>query len=220
MEPPCYEEMDDDDNNDDEESGYPGDSSSVLTPERPAQALQTHRPLTSDLHGHSRKSHSLPYKSRPFMPALSSSSEEEDDEDEEEGSDEEEDMLFYSLPSSLQFQTARQGRAEEHKMATADARPTAGLSAQPGQNTDADAQSSSNADASGQSEGELEHGVDTDWLVALARPREMVEHDGSEEDLSVEQRKQLEEERDTPTNTANGERDHTVALTNNTHGLG
>ena len=208
MEPPCYEEMDDDD--DDEESGYPGHSSSMLTPERPPHPLQ---PLTSIPHGHSSKSHSLPYKSRPFLPALSSSSSGEDD-DEEEGSDEEANMLFYSLPTSLLLQAGSEGESETHKMADADAPPTA----QPGQNIDVHSSTNarSRANAFSQSDSELERSVDTDWLVALARPREMVEHDGTDEEDGLELRKQMEEE-ETPANTTNRERDH---LTNNMHKLG
>ncbi|XP_061110442.1 rho GTPase-activating protein 30 [Conger conger] len=222
VEPPCYEEMDDDD----EESGYPGHSSLMLTPERP---LQPPRPLTPDPQGNSAcKSLSLPYKSRPFLAALSSSSSgEDDDEDEEEGSDEEEDIMFYSLPSSLLLQAGIQGEAETHKMAeNAGAHPTA----RPGQDTDAHSSPNarSRANAFSQSEGEHEHSPDMDWLLALARPREMVEHDGSEEEDSLELRKQTEEEEEeekeeeeeTPANTTNGERDHPVALTNDAHELG
>ncbi|XP_039517036.1 rho GTPase-activating protein 30 [Pimephales promelas] len=58
------------------------------------------------------KSHSLPYKSRPFLPALSSSSSDDDyspadDDDDDEESDkgsEYEDMFCHSLPSSRCFQ--------------------------------------------------------------------------------------------------------------------
>ncbi|XP_056125576.1 rho GTPase-activating protein 30 [Rhinichthys klamathensis goyatoka] len=57
------------------------------------------------------KSHSLPYKSRPFLPALSLSSDDDyspgDDDDDDEESDkgsEYEDMFCHSLPSSRCFQ--------------------------------------------------------------------------------------------------------------------
>lgn len=60
----------------------------------------THRALAG-------KSHSLPYKSRPFMPALSLSSDDdyspEDDEDESDKDSEYEDMFCQSLPSSRDF---------------------------------------------------------------------------------------------------------------------
>lgn len=64
-----------------------------------------HRPLPG-------KSHSLPYKSQPFLPAQSSSSEEDDfmepdDEDEDacySDKDEYEDMFCKSLPSARHFQ--------------------------------------------------------------------------------------------------------------------
>ncbi|XP_035286155.1 uncharacterized protein si:dkeyp-68b7.12 [Anguilla anguilla] len=216
VEPPCYEEEDDYE----EEFGYQGDAPSIVTLELPAQLPLTHRPLTSDPHGHPCKSHSLPYKSRPFQPARSSTSSSEDEEDEEEGSDEE-DMLFYSLPSSLQFHAAKGGEEDAHKMADADARPAAGLPAQQELNTNASTSRSINAissvNASGQSEGELD-GVDGDWLVVLAKPGEIGD-DGTEEEDSLELKKKMEEEGETPENTASGESVQAVALTD-TNGLG
>ncbi|KAG5841729.1 hypothetical protein ANANG_G00169860 [Anguilla anguilla] len=216
VEPPCYEEEDDYE----EEFGYQGDAPSIVTLELPAQLPLTHRPLTSDPHGHPCKSHSLPYKSRPFQPALSSTSSSEDEEDEEEGSDEE-DMLFYSLPSSLQFHVTKGGEEDAHKMADADARPAAGLPAQQELNTNASTSRSINAtssvNASGQSEGELD-GVDGDWLVVLAKPGEIGD-DGTEEEDSLELKKKMEEEGETPENTASGESVQAVALTD-TNGLG
>ncbi|KAK6310914.1 hypothetical protein J4Q44_G00189690 [Coregonus suidteri] len=70
-----------------------------------------HRPLSIDQYGRANKSMSLPYMSRPFLPALSSSSEEEEDEedddydkeDEEEDDEDDDDMFCKSLPSSLVF---------------------------------------------------------------------------------------------------------------------
>ncbi|XP_030629375.1 rho GTPase-activating protein 30 [Chanos chanos] len=59
------------------------------------------------------KSHSLPYKSCPFLPATGSSSDEEydDDDDDEEEDDSDkgdyEDMFFCSLPSAKQFHGLR-----------------------------------------------------------------------------------------------------------------
>lgn len=57
------------------------------------------------------KSHSLPYKSRPFLPALSLSSDDDyspadddDDDDESDKGSEYEDMFCHSLPSSRCFQ--------------------------------------------------------------------------------------------------------------------
>lgn len=62
--------------------------------------MSTHRALAG-------KSHSLPYKSRPFMPALSLSSDDdyspEDDEDDSDKDSEYEDMFCQSLPSALDF---------------------------------------------------------------------------------------------------------------------
>ncbi|KAA0719589.1 Rho GTPase-activating protein 30 [Triplophysa tibetana] len=63
--------------------------------------MSTHRTLAG-------KSHSLPYKSRPFMPALSLSSDDddyspEDDEDDEDKDSEYEDMFCQSLPSAHAF---------------------------------------------------------------------------------------------------------------------
>ncbi|KAJ8336442.1 hypothetical protein SKAU_G00376620 [Synaphobranchus kaupii] len=211
VEPPCFEEEED---YDEEEPGYPGESPSMLTPEKLAQPPQTHRPLTSDPYGHPCKSHSLPYKSRPFLPAPSSSSSSSpsEDEDEEEGSDEEENMLFYSLPSRLQFQAARERETDTHTKADADAQ---------GQNTNANSSSNanSNVNAFGQSEGGLEHSVprppDTDWLVAVAvsMPGELGQNGSTEVEDSLELKTKMEEEGEPPANTANGERDYTVALT-------
>uniref|UniRef100_A0AAZ3NTC3 Rho-GAP domain-containing protein n=1 Tax=Oncorhynchus tshawytscha TaxID=74940 RepID=A0AAZ3NTC3_ONCTS len=70
-----------------------------------------HRPLSIDQYGRANKSMSLPYMSRPFLPALSSSSsEEEEEEEDEEGDDydkedeeDDDDMFCKSLPSSLVF---------------------------------------------------------------------------------------------------------------------
>ncbi|XP_042611083.1 LOW QUALITY PROTEIN: titin homolog [Cyprinus carpio] len=61
----------------------------------------THRPLSG-------KSHSLPFKSRPFMPALSLSSDDEyspaDDDDESDKDSEYEDMFCQSLPACRDYQ--------------------------------------------------------------------------------------------------------------------
>ncbi|XP_020322341.2 uncharacterized protein LOC109874735 isoform X2 [Oncorhynchus kisutch] len=70
-----------------------------------------HRPLSIDQYGRANKSMSLPYMSRPFLPALSSSSEEEEEEEEDEEGDDydkedeedDDDMFCQSLPSSLVF---------------------------------------------------------------------------------------------------------------------
>ncbi|XP_029499222.2 trichohyalin-like isoform X2 [Oncorhynchus nerka] len=69
-----------------------------------------HRPLSIDQYGRANKSMSLPYMSRPFLPALSSSSSEEEEEEDEEGDDydkedeeDDDDMFCKSLPSSLVF---------------------------------------------------------------------------------------------------------------------
>ncbi|KAI7809974.1 putative rho GTPase-activating protein 30, partial [Triplophysa rosa] len=68
--------------------------------ETPAVNMSTHRALAG-------KSHSLPYKSRPFMPALSLSSDDDysadDDEDDSDKDSEYEDMFCQSLPSALDF---------------------------------------------------------------------------------------------------------------------
>ncbi|XP_045550203.1 uncharacterized protein si:dkeyp-68b7.12 isoform X2 [Salmo salar] len=69
-----------------------------------------HRPLSIDQYGRANKSMSLPYMSRPFLPALSSSSSSEEEEDEEgdddydkEDEEDDDDMFCKSLPSSLVF---------------------------------------------------------------------------------------------------------------------
>uniref|UniRef100_A0A4W5P861 Rho-GAP domain-containing protein n=1 Tax=Hucho hucho TaxID=62062 RepID=A0A4W5P861_9TELE len=68
----------------------------------------THRHLSFDQYGRANKSMSLPYMSRPFLPALCSSSEEEDNDDEDadynkEDEEDDDDMFCKSLPSSLVF---------------------------------------------------------------------------------------------------------------------
>ncbi|XP_029581071.1 rho GTPase-activating protein 30 [Salmo trutta] len=68
----------------------------------------THRPLSFDQYGRANKSMSLPYMSRPFLPARCSSSEEEDNDDEDadydrEDEEDDDDMFCKSLPSSLVF---------------------------------------------------------------------------------------------------------------------
>uniref|UniRef100_A0A8C7RRJ7 Si:dkeyp-68b7.12 n=1 Tax=Oncorhynchus mykiss TaxID=8022 RepID=A0A8C7RRJ7_ONCMY len=68
----------------------------------------THRPLSFDQYGRANKSMSLPYISRPFLPARCSSSEEEDNDDEDadydrEDEEDDDDMFCKSLPSSLVF---------------------------------------------------------------------------------------------------------------------
>ncbi|XP_036375357.1 rho GTPase-activating protein 30 [Megalops cyprinoides] len=118
VEPPCPHEEEEEEEEEDDQGppGHPADprpcSPSPLEqqgvqPSNPS--CQAHRPLTFDPHGRACKSHSLPYKSRSFCPAPSSTSEDEDDDlDEDDGSDEEENMLFYSLPSSLQFENLKE----------------------------------------------------------------------------------------------------------------
>ncbi|KAI1901210.1 hypothetical protein AGOR_G00031950 [Albula goreensis] len=102
VEPPCYEEEEDDE----EQSGYLGGAPSAQSPQWSAPPIQTHRSVTFDPNSRACKSHSLPYKSQSFLPAISfSSSEDEDDgSEEEDGSDEENGRFFCSLPDSLQFQ--------------------------------------------------------------------------------------------------------------------
>ncbi|XP_031662336.1 rho GTPase-activating protein 30-like isoform X2 [Oncorhynchus kisutch] len=68
----------------------------------------THRPLSFDQYGRANMSMSLPYISRPFLPARCSSSEEEDNDDEDadydrEDEEDDDDMFCKSLPSSLVF---------------------------------------------------------------------------------------------------------------------
>ncbi|XP_071233178.1 uncharacterized protein [Salvelinus alpinus] len=67
----------------------------------------THRPLSFDQYVRADKSMSLPYMSRPFLPARCSSSEEEDNDDKDADYDREDedddDMFCKSLPSSLVF---------------------------------------------------------------------------------------------------------------------
>lgn len=68
----------------------------------------THRPLSFDQYGRANNSMSLPYMSRPFLPARCSSSEEEDNDDEDadydrEDEEDDDDMFCKSLPSSLVF---------------------------------------------------------------------------------------------------------------------
>ncbi|KAJ8272835.1 hypothetical protein GJAV_G00093980 [Gymnothorax javanicus] len=206
VEPPCYdeeEEDDDDDDNEEEESGLQGDSLLMSTPGRTAQTPQTQRPFTSDTHMHACKSHSLPYKSRPFMPAPSSS-EDEEDEEEEEGSDEEDDMMFYSLPSCLLAPAVTESEADTHKMADAEAHPTAAHPAQPGQNTN----------ASVQSEYELMHCVASDWPGPNHQPSEKGKQESTDKEDGLELKKRKMELGESPTDTACRESELPDALTN------
>ncbi|KAK9980359.1 hypothetical protein ABG768_013725 [Culter alburnus] len=109
VEAPCFE------NEYEEEEEQNRDNQAVSCPlqnctndfEAPAAKISspsfTHRPVAG-------KSHSLPYKSRPFLPALSLSSDddyspaEDDDDDESDKGSEYEDMFCHSLPSSRCFQ--------------------------------------------------------------------------------------------------------------------
>lgn len=110
VEAPCFE------NEYEEEEEQNRDNQAVSCPlqnctndfEAPAAKISspsfTHRPVAG-------KSHSLPYKSRPFLPALSLSSdddyspaEDDDDDDESDKGSEYEDMFCHSLPSSRCFQ--------------------------------------------------------------------------------------------------------------------
>ncbi|XP_067309014.1 rho GTPase-activating protein 30 [Pseudorasbora parva] len=97
VEAPCFDmEYEEEEDQTQEDSGKPADD--IISPSF------THRPLPG-------KSHSLPYKSRPFLlPPLSVSSDDDyslaDDDDDEESDkgSEYEDMFCHSLPSSRCFQ--------------------------------------------------------------------------------------------------------------------
>nr|XP_055059697.1 serine-aspartate repeat-containing protein I [Misgurnus anguillicaudatus] len=99
VEPPCFEEEEEeveDTNNQAVSSSVQESRDDISIP------LFTHKPLPG-------KSHSLPYKSHPFMPALSLSSdddysleEDDDDSDSDKGS-EYEDMFCQSVPSNVHF---------------------------------------------------------------------------------------------------------------------
>ncbi|ROL51477.1 Rho GTPase-activating protein 30 [Anabarilius grahami] len=110
VEAPCFE------NEYEEEEDQNKDNQAVSCPlqnctndfEAPAAKISspsfTHRPVAG-------KSHSLPYKSRPFLPALSLSSdddyspaEDDDEDDESDKGSEYEDMFCHSLPSTRCFQ--------------------------------------------------------------------------------------------------------------------
>ncbi|XP_051557438.1 rho GTPase-activating protein 30-like [Myxocyprinus asiaticus] len=108
VEPPCFEEEDEeveDENKDNQALSCATQNHSIASEVPVAKSISPtikHRPLPG-------KSHSLPYKSRPFMPALSLSSDDEyspGDDDEDDDSDkgsEYEDMFCQSLPSSRDF---------------------------------------------------------------------------------------------------------------------
>ncbi|XP_051985478.1 rho GTPase-activating protein 31-like [Xyrauchen texanus] len=109
VEPPCFEEEDEEeeDENKDSQALYYALQNHSNDFKAPAAKSISPTFTRSPLPG---KSHSLPYKSRPFMPALSLSSDEEyspvddeDDDDSDKGS-EYEDMFCQSLPSSRDFQ--------------------------------------------------------------------------------------------------------------------
>lgn len=110
VEAPCFEgeyEEEEDQNKDNQAVSCPLQNCTNDF-EAPAAKISspsfTHRPVPG-------KSHSLPYKSCPFLPALSLSSdddyspaEDEDDDDESDKGSEYEDMFCHSLPSSRCFQ--------------------------------------------------------------------------------------------------------------------
>nr|XP_021324056.1 rho GTPase-activating protein 30 isoform X1 [Danio rerio] len=109
VEAPCFEGEYEEDEDEDQAVLSPAQNCSENC-EKPKSSSPsfTHRPLPG-------KSHSLPYKSRPFLPALSLSSdddyspaddEDDDDDDDEDESDkgsEYEDMFCKSLPSCRDF---------------------------------------------------------------------------------------------------------------------
>ncbi|XP_051554565.1 rho GTPase-activating protein 30-like [Myxocyprinus asiaticus] len=109
VEPPCFEEEDEeeeDENKDNQALCYALQNHSNDFKAPAAKSITptfTHQPLSG-------KSHSLSYKSHPFMPALSLSSDDEyspgddDDEDYSDKGSEYEDMFCQSLPSSRDFQ--------------------------------------------------------------------------------------------------------------------
>lgn len=109
VEAPCFEEEyeeEEDQNKDDQAISCPlqNCTNDFEIPEAKISSPSfTHRPVPG-------KSHSLPYKSRPFLPALSLSSDddynpaEDDDDDDSDKGSEYEDMFCHSLPSSRCFQ--------------------------------------------------------------------------------------------------------------------
>ncbi|XP_051990011.1 uncharacterized protein LOC127649109 isoform X2 [Xyrauchen texanus] len=108
VEPPCFEEEDEeveDENKDNQALSCATQNHSIAFEVAAAKSISPtikHRPLSG-------KSHSLPYKSRPFMPTLSLSSDDEyspgdDDEDDDSDKGSEYEVMFcQSLPSSRDF---------------------------------------------------------------------------------------------------------------------
>ncbi|XP_043072643.1 rho GTPase-activating protein 31 [Puntigrus tetrazona] len=110
VEAPCFEneyEEEEDENKDDQAVSGPSQNctNDCQTPAAKSSSPSfTHRPLPG-------KSHSLPYKSRPFLPALSLSSDDgyspaddDDDDDESDKESEYEDMFCQSLPAGRDYQ--------------------------------------------------------------------------------------------------------------------
>ncbi|XP_016391345.1 midasin-like [Sinocyclocheilus rhinocerous] len=107
VEAPCFEneyEEEEDENQDNQADSCPSQNctNEHQTPAAKSSSPSfTHRPLPG-------KSHSLPYKSRPFLPAPSLSSDDEyspaDDDDESDKGSEYEDMFCQSLPVGRDYQ--------------------------------------------------------------------------------------------------------------------
>ncbi len=109
VEAPCFEneyEEEEDENKDNQDVSGPSQNctNDCQTPAAKSSTPSfTHRPLPG-------KSHSLPYKSRPFLPALSLSSDDDyspaddDDDDESDKDSEYEHMFCQSLPAGRDYQ--------------------------------------------------------------------------------------------------------------------
>ncbi|XP_062843341.1 rho GTPase-activating protein 31 [Trichomycterus rosablanca] len=106
VEPPAFEDEEEEEDKQSPSQHYPA-SLSYLDKEKPRLDLSTHSHRLQ-----AGKSHSLPYKSRPFLPIACFSSDEDDysgpddddDDDIESDKSEYEDMFYKSLPSSSHFQ--------------------------------------------------------------------------------------------------------------------
>ncbi|XP_036412317.1 rho GTPase-activating protein 30 isoform X2 [Colossoma macropomum] len=107
VEPPCFEEEEEED--DDYNQNQPPCPTQSHLDEEKLSVSCTEFPARTN-RAQSGKSHSLPYKSCPFLPVPSSSSDEDnytepDDDDEDESDKSEyEDMFCKSLPSACHFQ--------------------------------------------------------------------------------------------------------------------
>nr|XP_046215531.1 rho GTPase-activating protein 30-like isoform X2 [Oncorhynchus gorbuscha] len=172
----------------------------------------THRPLSFDQYERANKSMSLPYISRPFLPARCSSSEEEDNDDEDadynrEDEEDNDDMFCKSLPSSLVFNRLTWSGPQP------DMENGLSLPAKPSQQLDnASDDRSIGIGLSQSSEARMPpEQLDIDSPDCCYPLEEVLRHSKAEEENRLEAIDLLEDTRQDPDNQ---EKDHADTLTN------